>query len=276
MEKSKILQSDFLDIIFENRNKAYGAYDLRRSYRKHITYAITGMLMIAAAFSLLLQLKQDKDSTTKTFITREIDLQSVSETKSQVVMPLQPVEKVKPQTIKLKTTQFSTLKIVDDRMVKETVKSQHDLSNARIAAFTQEGLETNAVAPAVQIKGEGGNTFEHIAASVTSKKIEEEIFIDVQVKASYRGDWDNFLRRNLNADLPVENGAPPGTYRVIVGFTVAKNGKVSDVKALNDPGYGTAAEAVRVIKASGDWEPGIQNNTKVSSRHKQAIVFVVE
>ena len=55
-----------------------------------------------------------------------------------------------------------------------------------------------------------------------------------------------------------------------------KEGKVTEVKALNDPGYGTAQEAVRAIKASGKWEPGIQNNQKVISRKKQSIVFQVQ
>src|SRR4051812_36016770 len=53
MLPDKILQSDLLDIIFENRNKTYGAYALRRSYNKTIAVALSITLFIAAVFSLI-------------------------------------------------------------------------------------------------------------------------------------------------------------------------------------------------------------------------------
>jgi len=87
--------------------------------------------------------------------------------------------------------------------------------------------------------------------------------------------WLKYLERNLNVDLPVKKGGPPGTYTVIVQFMISAEGVLSNIKALNNPGYGTAAEAVRVIAKGPKWEPALQNGKKVASIVKQSITFVI-
>lgn len=89
-------------------------------------------------------------------------------------------------------------------------------------------------------------------------------------------EWRRYLERSLNVNTPVDNGAPAGTYTVKVSFLVDKDGNVSEVRAENNPGYGTAEEAVRVIKNGPKWEPAIQYNKKVLYRQLQAISFRVE
>lgn len=278
MKKAITHQDDLLDILFQNRNKAYGAYDLRRTYVKRLSISLASMLLFILTFILLTNnyMKKNKPSVIKDNI---IDLTIQPTTAAKKIVPPvipPPIEKIKTEPVKLAISKFVTPKVGDDKLVKEVIKEQSELTNLRIGIRDQEGLKTSAVAPPVYITGEGGKEFVNIAASVTNKKIEEEIFPVVQVQADYPGDWENYLRRNLNADLPVENGAPAGTYKVTVSFVVAKDGKVSNVKALNNPGFGTAEEAVKVIKKSGDWTPGIQNNVKVNSYRKQSIVFVVQ
>jgi hypothetical protein len=87
--------------------------------------------------------------------------------------------------------------------------------------------------------------------------------------------WQFYLERNLNRDLAVRRGAPAGKYTVYVVFVIDKDGRVTDVKAENDPGYGTKEEAERVIAKGPKWEPAIQYNRPVMYRHKQGITFVV-
>ncbi len=277
MEKIITQEYDVLDILFQNKNKAYGAYNLRRTYAKRLYISLFSMLLlISASIFITNNIKKDKQAINRNTI---IDLtiqptSSAKKTAPPVIPPL--VEKINKEPVKLAITKFITPKVAKDNLVKEVIKEQSELTNLRIGIKDQEGLKTNAVAPPVYVTGEGGKEFVNIAASVTNKKIEEEIFATIQVKAEYPGDWENYLRRNLNAELPVENGAPAGTYKVTVSFVVAKDGKVSEVKALNNPGFGTAEEAVRVIKKSGNWNPGIQNNIKVNSYRKQSIVFLVQ
>ena len=75
--------------------------------------------------------------------------------------------------------------------------------------------------------------------------------------------------------MPKEQGAPPGRYTVVLNFIVDKTGNISDIIVENDPGYGVADEAIRVLKKAGGWTPGQQNGRIVASRHRQAITFQI-
>ncbi|MEI6586507.1 MAG: M56 family metallopeptidase [Sediminibacterium sp.] len=115
-------------------------------------------------------------------------------------------------------------------------------------------------------------------SNVNGKENYEKVFTVSQVPASFPGGlsaWVKYLERNLNRDLPIKNGAGVGKYTVIVSFIVDKNGGISDVKAENDPGYGTAEEAKRMIIKGPNWVPATQNGLNVVYRHKQSITFVV-
>ncbi len=110
------------------------------------------------------------------------------------------------------------------------------------------------------------------------EKSTDKIYTSVQIQSIFPGGtdaWVKFLTRTLNRDLPVENGAPPGIYKVIVSFVVARDGSISDVRAENNPGFGTAEEAVRVISKGPKWIPAEQNGHKVIYRHRQVIAFQV-
>ena len=106
----------------------------------------------------------------------------------------------------------------------------------------------------------------------------EKIFTEVQEPASFPGGqmaWQKYLMRNLNVAVPVKNGAAPGKYAVKLNFIVDDKGIVSRVKIDNDPGYGTAEEAMRIIKNGPTWIPAKQNGYVVTSLVKQTITFVV-
>jgi protein TonB len=80
---------------------------------------------------------------------------------------------------------------------------------------------------------------------------------------------------NLDRDLPYRNKAVTGKYTVRLSFVVSQNGDVENVIAENDPGYGTAKEAVRVIQNGPKWIPAEQEGKKVNSLVKQVIIFNV-
>lgn len=107
----------------------------------------------------------------------------------------------------------------------------------------------------------------------------DKVFTKVEQPASFPGGkyaWQKYLDRNLNKDLPVSKGAPPGKYKVIVSFNVSSDGTISDVKAENDPGYGTDVESVRIIVKGPKWIPAKQNGNAVTSIVKQTITFSVK
>ncbi|MFY7900398.1 MAG: energy transducer TonB [Chitinophagaceae bacterium] len=90
-----------------------------------------------------------------------------------------------------------------------------------------------------------------------------------------RQGWANFLMKTLNPDVPTRKKAPVGRYSVLISFLVNKDGSISEIKALNNPGYGTMEEAIRVMKKSPKWQPGVQFNKIVLYRARQPITFVV-
>jgi hypothetical protein len=87
--------------------------------------------------------------------------------------------------------------------------------------------------------------------------------------------WKKFLERNLNAHTPADNGAPAGRYKVSIIFTVNPDGSLSDIKAENNPGYGTMEEALRMFKKSPNWTPAILYNSPARYRQRQPITFVL-
>lgn len=117
-----------------------------------------------------------------------------------------------------------------------------------------------------------------IQKNVDPNKNNDPIFYTAQKPAEFPGGsmgWIKYLERNLNRDLPVENGAPAGKYQVFLNFVVNSNGEVSNVLATNNPGYGTASEAIRIIEKGPKWIPAVQNGKNVNYLVKQTIVFAV-
>ncbi len=107
----------------------------------------------------------------------------------------------------------------------------------------------------------------------------EMVFAKVEIEASFSGGidaWRRFLEYNINAAVPVEKKAPPGTYTVIVQFIVDKEGKVSDIKPLTKHGYGMEEEVVRILKKAPRWIPAVQDGRKVKAYRKQPVTFMVE
>ncbi|MCA6493669.1 MAG: energy transducer TonB [Chitinophagaceae bacterium] len=106
----------------------------------------------------------------------------------------------------------------------------------------------------------------------------DAIFSSAEKPAEFPGGkvgWSKYLMNNLDRNLPNRNSAVPGKYTVKLNFIVNKNGDVENVIAENNPGYGTAAEAIRVIEKGPKWIPAEQNGRKVNFLMKQVIVFYV-
>jgi protein TonB len=273
MDVSKILSADILDIIFEGRNKSYGAYDLRKTYNKRITYALIGTLIICALLVISSVVANSSKKKAVEMIAQDVNLENMKqEEKKPEPPPPPPPPKQEPPKVEI--TKFTPPKIVKDEEVKEKdeIKEVEKLEDTKIGTVNQEGTKDEGiVAPPVET-GTG---------KVEAPKQEEDydkVFTVVQIPAEFPGGlpaWTKYLERNLNRDLPVNNGAPPGKYTVVVSFIVDKNGGISEVQAENDPGYGTKEEAVRVIKKGPSWKPAVQNGRNVIYRHKQSITFQV-
>lgn len=273
MDVNKILTADILDIIFEGRNKEYGAYELRKTYNKRLITAVISMLAICLLVflsTILAKVVAPKKQTQ--ILVQDVQLADVKQEEKKPEPPPPPPPKQEPPKVEI--TKFTPPKIVKDEEVKEDEKppETEELEDTKIGTINQEGEKTDVVAPPV----------EQSTGVVEAPKAQEEDydkeFKTVQIEAKFPGGtsaWQKYLERNLNSNTPVDNGAPPGNYTVIVSFLVDKNGNISEVQSLNDPGYGTSEEAVRVIKRGPAWTPAVQNGRNVIYRQKQSITFQV-
>jgi periplasmic protein TonB len=269
METNKILNADILDIIFDGKNKTYGAYELRKSYSKRLVKA----LLLTAAFALLLFFSSVFANFIGTNRVATIDVIDTQMAKLKVeppapVVPPPPV--IPPPIVELNQVRFTPPVIVKDNDVKpedeiKDLEPDAAISNKTIETDNKEQI----VAAPIEEPGTG--------IIETPKKDDEEgkIFTSVQVEAAYDGDWNNFIKRNLNPNVPADNGAEEGTYTVIVKFVVSKDGSLSDITCENDPGYGICEEAKRVIKKTKNWVPAIQNGRNVNAYRRQPITFSV-
>ena len=273
MDINKLQTADILDIIFDGRNKEYGAYDLRKTYNKRLRNALFATIGICLLLLVLSIIANSAGKEKQQVMVQDMSLENMkNEEKKPEPPPPPPPPKQEPPKVEI--TKFTPPKIVKDEEVKpdEEIKEVEKLEDTKIGTFNQEGAKDEGlVAPPVE-KGTG---------VVEAPKVEEDydkVFTVVQIPAEFPGGtsaWTRYLERNLNRDIPSENGAPPSRYTVIVSFTVSKTGAISDVSAENDPGYGTKAEAIRVITKGPSWKPAVQNGRNVIYRHKQSITFVV-
>ena len=109
-------------------------------------------------------------------------------------------------------------------------------------------------------------------------EIDSKIFEKVESEAAFPGGadaWRLYLQANLNADVPVKKKAPAGTYKVVVKFIVAKNGKVKEVTAETSYGFGMEKEVIRIIKKGPNWLPAMQDGHAVNAYRRQPVTFLV-
>ncbi len=273
METNHILKADLLDIIFEGRNKQYGAYALRKTYNRRlarallITAAIGSLIFVATLFASAF-----KGKAKEQLAVHETELGHVRQ--ETLPPPVLPPPKVTPPP-PLNQVRFTPPVIVRDELVTPDDRLEEIQDNQAISTETVVSDNTSGViAPPVEDKGTQ-------IAEIPVKRTEDEdaIFTSVQNEAEFPGGdaaWRRYLEKNLNPNTPIDNGAPEGTYAVVVQFIVSKDGSISDVKALSNYGYGMEEEAVKIIKKGPDWKPALQNGKNVNAYRRQPVTFLVQ
>lgn len=267
MDTNKILSADLLDLIFDDRNKEYGAYELRKTYQNRITKSLvfTGVFVVLTFTGVVLANKLDHKKTS-TDLIRSVTLVAIAPDEKEPDPIIEPPKKIEPQEIR--TERLTEIKIVADPDVVEPPPTQDDLTIAKIGLEKHDGIIDDGFATPQELGG-GKNIIEE---KITK---DQDIVTIVDLDAKFDGNWQKFLLRNLNPQTPINNNAPQGNYTVWIQFVVDVDGNVSDIKALTNLGYGLEQEAVRVLRKATKWEPAIQNGRPVKAYRKQAITFQV-
>jgi periplasmic protein TonB len=275
MEVSKILSADILDIIFEGRNKEYGAYELRKTYNRRLTIALvaTAALLALLFLGYVLGNMINKNNDKKDMVVQDVQLEEVKQEEKKPEPP-PPPPPPKPEPPKVEIAKFTPPKIVKDEEVKEDEKPPEveKLEETKIGTINQEGLKDEGiVAPPVSDAGKG--------VVEAPKAVEEDwdkTFTKVEIESEYPGGtsaWARYLNKTLQ--YPEDAIANEVQGQVVVQFIVDKEGNVSDVQAVSGPDE-LKREAERVIKKSGKWKPAVQNGREVKSYKKQPVTFKLE
>jgi periplasmic protein TonB len=273
MEANKILQADLLDLVFEGRNKDYGAYQLRKKYNRRIMVALgitTAIAIVAIGGSLLAKtLSGNNDDQVK---VSDVVIENIKQPDEKPPPPPPPPPKAPPPP-KVEMTKFTPPVIKKDEEVKqEEIPPVEKLEDTKIDIKSEEGIKDPGITMPPPVD-EGKKVVEE------PKEDPNQIFQKVEIEAAVdQKAWTRWLTTQLQRYIEdaASNGMTAGTYTVQVKFLVERDGSITDVQALNDPGFGLKKGAEDVVRKGPKWSPGIQNGKQVRSYHTQPITFMVQ
>jgi periplasmic protein TonB len=265
MNRNLILKSDILDIIFEKRNKLYGAYDLRKFYPNRLKLALGFMFITTIAFSAFTFIpKKDNGVITKPYVFTDTELRKANdkpkepEKKTEVVKTEKKTDvKATPVTQKKYT---NNVKIVANNEKTDSIATllPTDVISTKTFVTTTPGVPFVVEPPKPEPPGNG---------TAVAPKIDKTSPMDgdaVDVLPAYPGGMDalrKFLQKHLQTPEELEAGQ---SVSVRVKFVVDYTGKLKSFVTVQDGGDIYNKEVVRVLKKMPDWIPGKTKGENVS------------
>ena len=274
MSKIDLISSDWVDLVFEGRNKAYGAYRLRKSTTKRNILAMVAVVILLIVAFIILTVKNFVDEQrAKVAMTQVAELTNYDQPKKKAEVKQKKVE-VEPERVveRVKSSiKFTAPVIKKDEEVKpdEELKTQDELMSTKtaIGTFDVKGND--------DANGEILKAKEVIAEPEPPKHEEENKVFDIVEQQPLFPGGPAALMKYLseNTKYPVvaqENGVQG---RVTVQFVVEKDGSISDVHVLRGVDPSLDKEAVRVVKSMPRWTPGNQNGITVRVNYRVPVLF---
>lgn len=272
MNSDLILKSDILDVIFEKRNKAYGAYVLRKFYQSRLKVSLTVMLGVAIIFSLLTRLPaKTVIGTVREYIFEETETAKLEEPRTEIPpepQPPKPPADPKAAMPAINQLNFSNnIKVVDSSTAVDSVRNIDD--NTRIGNTT---VTNPSSGPGPVQPGPPPGNNEPADPVKVDKTLPLELGA-VDVPLSFPGGTEalmSFLRRHLNNPEPMAEGE---SVSVKVTFVVGYEGKLKGFKVIQDGGEVFNKEVIRVLKKMPDWIPGKAKGENVSVYYSIPVKF---
>ena len=277
MGKIDLIDNGWVDLVFDGKNQAYGAYQLRKDTGKRNLKALITMFLIFAAIAAIVIAKVSIDNyiaSRNAAIETDVELQSLAEKKeAKAEKKDEPeVEKIEIERVK-SSVAFTVPEIKKDDEVKEDqeIKSQDELqeTNTAIGAFNVEGNDEEA--------GEVLKAKEVIAEPEPPKVEETKVFDVVEEMPQFPGGQAallEYLAKNIKYPVVAEENGVQG--RVIVTFVVERDGSITDVKVVKSVDPSLDKEAARVVKSMPHWIPGKQNGSAVRVKYTVPVTFKLQ
>ncbi|RZK39044.1 MAG: energy transducer TonB [Pedobacter sp.] len=282
LNNSNLYGSEWLEVVFSNRNKNYGAYALRS---QSASILLKSLVLVAPVFILFFvgpvvynRIFPDAipDKVVNVVIETQDVIHEIKTEEKKVEKKTEELkeepEKSKPVLEKVKTSKFNDIVVVDKEVSDPPTSAE--LASSLIGSVEQEGIAAKGNALPVST----GDGAEGSIGGLGSGGNETEIYntAGVDVYPEFPGGmeaWAKFIRRNLNYPYVAQDNGAQG--KVYLSFVVERDGSITDVNVVRGIGYGCDEEAVRVIKKSPKWKAGMQNNKPVRVRYSMPIAYVL-
>jgi periplasmic protein TonB len=262
MTSNEILNADVLDIVFDNRNKLYGAYTLRKNYNNRMLLALGISLSSMLLVFLVAGMYRSPGHIVAGGPKDEVLIDLVLPLDMKKAAPIVP-KRVNP--LQVRTEKLSTIDIKDDKLVNTSVADQAALSINAISNVKLDGTPPTDIAivkpPEVQVQ----------IKEETNAPSRPEV---VQKEPEFPGGeqaWLNFLQKNLIAPEELEAG---DRKMVSIRFQVSPQGEVNNFEIVQSAGRSFDNEVIRVLKKMPRWKPAIQNGQPVARAFTQPVTFV--
>ncbi len=271
MKAESILKADILDIIFQNKNKDYGAYQLRKLYPSRLKKSIGITMLLVLVFAGLQGWRVPKKVVM-------IDVGQVIDIKDFKYPYDKPKEKPKEQqtqTIKkaIAEVPFNAPVITPDHLVKNAIPENIQVDTSFIGSkFNPNGGQDSGF---VGVKPGDPRDISLVKRTTeVIETIDEEPTFTPSVMPEFPGGVEalkRFMLNNLRQPDDLNEGEK---FAVIAQFVVDKNGNISNVQILQNGREDLDAEVMRVINKMPKWKAGSQNGNPVAVYYKMPISFI--
>ena len=276
MDASKLAKASLDDIVFAGRNKAYGAYLLRRLYNKHITVAaITAIILFFLFLSIPLiskMIKGDQEDTEVVErIVTEVDLAPPPPLdEATPPPPPPPPPDLPPPPPPVRATVKYTPPVVKRD---EEVQEEEEIPDVEVLEEIDAGVKTVEGSKDAPLDlGEIDGT-----SNVVAEVVEEKPYTYVEQMPTFPGgdgEMMKYLGKNIRYPAAAQRAGVEGL--VVLSFVVSSTGEISDIQVVKQLGAGTDEEAVRVVKSMPKWTPGKQNGRAVPVRYTLPVRFTIK
>jgi protein TonB len=264
------------DLVFEDRNKDYGAYQLRKFYnRRGIIGIIAGVLIAAliACIPIISSAIKARGQHKNVVVHMETKLANVHINQPQVKKPPK-IPKIPPPAVAVKQVKFTAPKVVkQNKITKKDIPPPASSipKNAILAGKQQKGLSKFQV-PVGDIHANGKG--KKIVGSVINSRTYS--YAAIQQKPHFPGGYKAYVKYIQDHFKYPEQAKAAGVQgRVRVKFTIEPDGSITHVEVIGGKniGFGIPKEAEKLIKNMPNWIPGKQNGRAVRVTYSQPIVF---
>lgn len=258
------------EIVFEHRNKDYGAFELRTTYSKTVNRAMwIGITLFSGLFvtSYIFAHQKEDDKDLKVI---DLTLQEYKEAEQPPIEKIPEPEPPKPVEQK-QTIKYMPPQVVENPTVEEAPPTIEEMTESIISHTTTPGEKVDGIAetpppvtPPVETK--------------VAEVVEDNTpFLTVEVNPSFVGglsEMYKFLSKTLKYPSAAQRNNVEG--RVYLNFIVERDGSITDINVLKSVGFGCDEEAVRAVKLMPKWTPGKQNGRNVRVKYTIPVTFKLD